>query len=672
MKVKKIEIYNYRALKEVYLDLEDELSLIVGKNNTGKTSCISIIRKFLGKKNEFNFDDFNIEFQKEIINVLNKEVEVENYKELKILMKMYIEYNKTDNLKNISDLLMDLDVNNNFLTLQFEYVLDYENYKKILEDYKIFEKKVKNKDIEFYIRNYYKKYFKIIKKSLSQSDYKIIEDISKILNIEYISAKRDVKSNEYDSSSDKTLSKLSYKYFDNVNNLEEFQITDLKQELFIMDEKLNEIYKKDFLPVVDNISKFSYGSECNLKIISHLEENNILKDNTNVMYENEGCNLPEDYNGLGYMNLFAIMFQIHISLDKLKSKNNLNNRADINLLFIEEPEVHTHPQMQYIFIRNIKRLLNDYKEDINLQTIITTHSPYIVSQSDFEDIKYFHKIEKNNIKIKNLKELEVLYNPKKDEESKKRFEFIKKYLTTNKAELFFADKSIFIEGDTERILLPTMMKKIDRLHESEDKYIPLLSQNISIIEVGAYSHIFDKLLDFLGIKTLIITDIDFTKKVEEDRNGTKKVKYIKCEKQEATNTSNQSIKTFLNTSELRLILKHKQIISKNNVNEWIENEKGQIYISFQKEENKYWARSFEDAFIAINIGFIMDNKENFTSLQNLSEIKENTEEYYEIAERCIKKKSSFATDILYNTNEELNNWEIPKYIKEGLEWISKE
>lgn len=38
--------------------------------------------------------------------------------------------------------------------------------------------------------------------------------------------------------------------------------------------------------------------------------------------------------------------------------------------------------------------------------------------------------------------------------------------------------------------------------------MPLLSQNISIIEVGAYSHIFDKFIDFLGIKSLIITDLD--------------------------------------------------------------------------------------------------------------------------------------------------------------------
>lgn len=675
MRIKTIKISNYRLLKNTSLDLENELSLIVGKNNTGKTSCISCIRKFLGSKNDFKYDDFNLKFQQEVIQTLNKNLKIEEYKELKISMKIHIEYTKEDDLKNISDLLMDLDENNNLLVLQFEYVLSYDNYKKIIEDYNTFKQTVKDKEIDFYLRNYYKNYFKIVRKTLGcneNNDYKIIDDISKIISIEYISAKRDVQSNEYDTSADKTLSKLSYKYFDNVNDLERFQITDLKKELFKMDEQLTNIYEKTFSPIVKNISKFSYGSECNLKVISRLEENNILKDNTNVMYENEGCNLPEDYNGLGYMNLFAIMFQIHIALDKLKSKNNLSNKSDINLLFIEEPEVHTHPQMQYIFIRNIKKLIKDYKEDIELQIVVTTHSPYIVSQSDFEDIKYFHRIEKNNIEIKNLKDLEVIYNPRKDDESKKRFEFIKKYLTTNKSELFFADKAIFIEGDTERILLPIMMKKIDKEKCINEQYTPLLSQNISIIEVGAYSHVFDKLIDFLGIKTLIITDIDFTKKEEkEDKNGRKIITYVKCEKEEATNISNAAIKKFLNTDQLKYILGHKQIVSKNTNGCWCEDINGQVYVSFQREENGNWARSFEDAFISTNIDFIVNNKDKFISLQNANRIQKTSKDYFEIAQNCIKKKSDFATDILYNTNENLSNWEIPIYIKKGLEWISE-
>ncbi len=62
MKVFKIEIENYRLLKEFSMDLENELSLVIGKNNTGKTSILSILNKFLNpsERNKFFFDDFNI------------------------------------------------------------------------------------------------------------------------------------------------------------------------------------------------------------------------------------------------------------------------------------------------------------------------------------------------------------------------------------------------------------------------------------------------------------------------------------------------------------------------------------------------------------------------------------------------------------------------------------
>ena len=59
------------------------------------------------------------------------------------------------------------------------------------------------------------------------------------------------------------------------------------------------------------------------------------------------------------------------------------------------------------------------------------------------------------------------------------------------------------------------MRKIDieekarlEAENAKDDFLPLLSQNISIVEVGAYSQIFEKFIQFLGIKGIIITDID--------------------------------------------------------------------------------------------------------------------------------------------------------------------
>ena len=56
MKVFKIQIENYRLLKSFSIDLEDELSLVIGKNNTGKTSILSVLDKFLNQSEKNNVE----------------------------------------------------------------------------------------------------------------------------------------------------------------------------------------------------------------------------------------------------------------------------------------------------------------------------------------------------------------------------------------------------------------------------------------------------------------------------------------------------------------------------------------------------------------------------------------------------------------------------------------
>jgi hypothetical protein len=48
------------------MDLEEYLSLVIGKNNTGKTSILSVLDKFLNEKSKFSYDDLNIDFKKEL------------------------------------------------------------------------------------------------------------------------------------------------------------------------------------------------------------------------------------------------------------------------------------------------------------------------------------------------------------------------------------------------------------------------------------------------------------------------------------------------------------------------------------------------------------------------------------------------------------------------------
>ncbi len=683
MKITKIQVQNYRLLKDFSIDIEDELSLVIWKNNCWKTSLLSVLHKFLnGKITDFSFDDFNLDFKKELKeNIEGVSLSITEIKGIRL--KIFIEYSDRDNLSNISKLMMDLDPDNNKICLLFEYVLTIDDLEKIKSAYSTFKiveaTKTNPKDIDYFLNDVFSKYFSLNKKSVDLTDDSIFIDIEKekislkdIINYKFIKANRDVSNKE----PDKSLSVLSSKIYEWIEADENHkaEIEKFKDALCNTDTILGGIYEDIFEKTIDKVKEFGgiKPDDTNISITSSLQHKDLLKGNTTVKYLHDDTRLPENYNGLGYMNLISMIFEIEILISEFK-RNKIEKPADINLLFIEEPEAHTHPQMQYIFIKNIKTLLKDSikrddGENRELQYIISTHSSHIVAESEFDDIKYL-KRDKNSVIAKNLKDLEKEYE---DAMEGQNYKFLKQYLTLHRAELFFADKAIFIEGDTERIILPAMMKKLDQ----ETPENPLLSQNISIIEVGNYSHIFEKFINFFAIKSLVITDIDSAK---SDRT--------KCKVDDpwVAISTNASLRFFYGESSTLAEFKSKTLenlkLNKDeSTKKWINDTNGYLVCVYQtKELNEdhleYHARSFEDAFFHLNRQFIIDNKEKFKSLKNINFFEDNLKDPYELAESCIDKKPAFAIEILLNstknesTGEDFNNWNTPDYINQGLLWL---
>lgn len=696
MKIFKIQVENYRLLKNFSIDLEDELSLVIGKNNTGKTSILSVLEKFLNQseKNRFYFDDFNIDLKKELKSLIEGDFIAENDYEAKgVKLKLFIQYTETCNLENVSRVMMDLDPENNFIVLGFEYLLPFEKYVEIRKDYHEFvareatkqneNKDYKPKSLYDLLRQKHADYFKQYRKSIEiNKDTQIINEtnfidldkemisIKDIINFKSISARREVANKEID----KTLSTQTSKIYEKTETSPDQNkaVEDFKDRLSETDDQLSEIYVDLFKTIIKKVGDFGgiKPNESEIEIISNLQHRELLKGNTTVVYKHDDDNkLPEHYNGLGYMNLICMIFEIEILIQEFKREKE-KKPADINLLFIEEPEAHTHPQMQYVFIKNIKKLLKEgiQREDgekTKLQYIISTHSSHIVADSDFDDIKYLKKESCNNVVVKNLKDLRKEYD-----ERTTQYQFLKQYLTISRAEIFFAEKTILIEGDTERMLIPTIMKKIDievaAAHEvngTKDDYLPLLSQNISIVEVGAYSQIFDKFIEFLGIKALIITDLD-----AEGKDGKK------CEVTNGVSYSNDALSHYFNNptlADLKGYSLQQKLFNKIN-GHWVNQPDGKLCVAYQTEENGYNARSFEDAFIHLNRDFVKSNKENFRGLQNRENFDEPANNAYQLAKDCVKKKTHFALDILFHSNGKLSNWQIPAYIKEGLLWLKQD
>lgn len=723
MKISKIEVENFRLLRSFSMDLEKELSLVLGKNNTGKTSILTVLDRFLSSSTTskgFHFDDFNIEYKKELVRIIEQPdvLPESEYETNGITLKLYIEYDEEDDLSNISRVMMDLDPENKIIVLGFGYTLDYGNYIKIRNHYQEFIQKETAKTAEdalysprtilHFLSRSQKDFFKDHRRSYSydlenkcvdSSSYIEIKrenvKIEDIINFKYISARRDVSNKEID----KTLSRQTSSIYKKTEVDAEHQqeVDKFQDALAVTDQKLTDVYSTLFDKVVEKVRAFGgiKPNESEIKIVSSLGDQQLLEGNTTVVYSHDGNHqLPEHYNGLGYMNLINMIFEIEILVQEFKRKST-EKPADINLLFIEEPEAHTHPQMQYVFIKNIKGILRDgikreHEPTRELQCMISTHSACIVSDSDFHDLKFLRRNGVNSVISKNLRDLEKEYEENGEEQN---FRFLKQYLTLNRSELFFADKAIFIEGDTERILLPAMMRKIDQ----EFAENPLLSQNISIVEVGAHSKVFEKFIDFIGLeKALIITDIDsyFEEPVFESdgttpkkyANGNQEYKIQRCSTSnpKATTTSNHSLAFFHRGKNDLTYFKNLEFNSKTlrkrpRNKTWVTNRKGFLAVIYQTEENSYHARSFEDAFFHLNKDFIIDTSHFFASLtpKYLKKYSEGTIDVFEFSEKGVNSKPSLAIEILLNSKDdnsgkEFANWETPAYIKEGLLWLKED
>lgn len=59
MKISFVEIQNFRKLKQCRIEFGENNTLFVGPNNSGKTSAMEALQKFLGKRN-FNFNDITL------------------------------------------------------------------------------------------------------------------------------------------------------------------------------------------------------------------------------------------------------------------------------------------------------------------------------------------------------------------------------------------------------------------------------------------------------------------------------------------------------------------------------------------------------------------------------------------------------------------------------------
>jgi putative ATP-dependent endonuclease of OLD family len=660
MHIHKIGIKNFRLLSDVTLSLERSSTTIVGRNNSGKTSLTELFRRVLSEKlPSFRFEDFSQTAHDDFLKSYRLKQSGASLEEIRaalptIELRVWIRYEvATAALGALGAFIIDLDPACNEALLVFRYQLKDGAIDDLFGGIALDPEKPDAEQQTLLCREMKERVGKSFTAALTAVDpgdatnTKVVEwsQLTNLLRGGFINAQRgldDITHKDKDVLG-KILSALLGTAMSSSADAADRDIAEeLTTAVKAIQDDIDTGFSKQLTKLLPALALFGYPglSDPGLQTETRLDVERLLVDHTRINYAGiNGITLPESYNGLGARNLIFILLKL---LEYYKSFIAQPSPPSMHLIFIEEPEVHLHPQMQEVFISRLGQIAKVFADKFNggvawpVQFIVTTHSSHVANRAPFESIRYFFAspiAANGEIRSTTVKDLGkgLGGSPTAD------LAFLHKYMTLTRCDLLFADKAVLIEGTTERLLFPAMTRKVDALAPGGPQ---LASQYISVIEVGgAHAHLFFPLLKFLELSALVVTDLDTV----THAGGSA------CKVADGTHTSNTCIKKWFEDNSIA-----PSVLLTAGDDKKIQ---GLRRIAFQlpETEGASCGRSFEEAFMLAN--------QTIFGLDLLAE-NERAGEAWERAKK-VEKKSDFALKFAI----EQDDWVVPHYLKEGLVWL---